>query len=213
MTGLPLFARTFLLGVLVAAPVGAMGVLCVQRTLQLGWRAGFATGLGIATADAIYAGFAAFGITAVSSVFVAWQVPLRLVGGGVLVYLGVASMVRRSRDAPCNADASVSHGSLYASSVALTLTNPLTIMAFGAVFAAAGTHGGAFGFNCRAGDAWCRSRIACLVGRADRSSPCGPTRTRGRRGRLGHAPLRAVHRGLRSDSHRLGGVLTASYGP
>ena len=47
-----LFARTFLIGIVVAAPVGAMGILCIQRTLAHGWRAGMATGTGIATADA-----------------------------------------------------------------------------------------------------------------------------------------------------------------
>ena len=44
---LALFARTFVVGVAVAAPVGAMGVLCIQRTLAHGWHAGIATGAGI----------------------------------------------------------------------------------------------------------------------------------------------------------------------
>lgn len=140
MTDTPLIVRTFLLGVLVAAPVGAMGVLCVQRTLQHGWRAGFATGLGIATADAIYAACAAFGIAAVSSAFVAWQVPLRVVGGGALVYLGVRSLRTPCPDGACEAPVSSapSRRSYYVSAVALTLTNPMTIMAFGAIFAGSG---------------------------------------------------------------------------
>lgn len=135
---LALFARTFVIGIAVAAPVGAMGVLCIQRTLTRGWRAGLSTGLGIATADAIYAGIAAFGVAAISAAFVAWQDPLRLIGGAVLVYLGVRSVLGSSRVASCSDAETTSHGSLYASSVALTLTNPMTIMAFGAVFAGAG---------------------------------------------------------------------------
>jgi len=82
-----------LIGIAVAAPVGAMGVLCIQRTLARGWRAGFVTGLGIATADAFYAGCAAFGVAALSSLLVARQTPLRLVGGAFLIYLGVRSVM------------------------------------------------------------------------------------------------------------------------
>jgi len=137
---LSLLARTFLIGIAVAAPVGAMGVLCIQRTLASGWRSGIATGLGIATADALYAGVAAFGIAAVSSAFVAWQTPLRLVGGGALVYLGVRSIVSARASTRCEEGPTgrAGHGSLYMQAVGLTLTNPMTIMAFGAIFATAG---------------------------------------------------------------------------
>ena len=134
-----LFGRTFLIGIAVAAPVGAMGVLCIQRTLAGGWRAGAATGAGIATADATYAALAAFGIAALSSAIVAWQAPLRIVGGVALVVLGWRAM--NSAPAPASVqDPSAGRGlgGLYASAVALTLTNPMTIMAFAAVFASAG---------------------------------------------------------------------------
>ncbi len=139
---LALLARTYLIGIAVAAPVGAMGVLCIQRTLARGWRAGFATGLGIASADALYAACAAFGVAAVSSLLVAWQTPLRLVGGAVLIYLGVRSILTAPSAGAASSAAEKAApppaGSLYASAVALTLTNPMTIMAFGAVFASAG---------------------------------------------------------------------------
>lgn len=140
-----LFARTFVIGIAVAAPVGAMGMLCVQRTLERGWRTGLATGIGIATADGVYAGLAAFGVAALSAMLVAWQSPLRLVGGAVLVYLGIRSMFAKpaaERDpvsAPAEAPVGgASHPTTYFSAVGLTLTNPMTIMAFGAIFASAG---------------------------------------------------------------------------
>ncbi len=138
---LALYARTFVIGILVAAPVGAMGVLCIQRTLGRGARAGLATGLGIATADGTYAAIAAFGLSALSSALVAWQTPLRLVGGAVLVYLGARAMLTKPKSASCESvDPLDGRGlaALYGSSVGLTLTNPMTIMAFGAVFASAG---------------------------------------------------------------------------
>jgi len=139
-TLIALYARTFVLGILVAAPVGAMGLLCIQRTLGRGWRAGLATGLGIATADAVYAAVAAFGVAAVSSVLVAWQTPLQLVGGMVLVYLGVRPLMAPAAEcAPVEpAEARPRHASTYASAFGLTLTNPTTIMAFGAIVAGAG---------------------------------------------------------------------------
>jgi threonine/homoserine/homoserine lactone efflux protein len=141
-----LFLRCFLIGVAVAAPVGAMGVLCIQRTLARGWRAGMATGLGIATADAAYASIAAFGVSAVSSLLVSAQNPLRIVGGAALVYLGARAAILASRG---QAATRIDGGSrptpagsratgLYVSAVGLTLTNPMTIMAFAAVFAGAG---------------------------------------------------------------------------
>jgi putative LysE/RhtB family amino acid efflux pump len=140
-TLLALYAQTFVIGILVAAPVGAMGVLCIQRTLDRGARAGLATGLGIATADGIYASMAAFGLSALSGTLVTWQTPLRLVGGAVLVYLGVRAMLTQPKTvASASADPLDGRGfaTLYASAVGLTLTNPMTIMAFGAVFASAG---------------------------------------------------------------------------
>ena len=137
-----LFARTFVIGVAIAAPVGAMGVLCIQRTLARGWRAGVATGLGIATADGAYAALAAFGVAALSAMLVAWQTPLRLIGGAILIYLGVRSILLAADDCDIG-DASAepldeNHAGTYLSALGLTLTNPMTIMAFGAVFASAG---------------------------------------------------------------------------
>lgn len=137
---LTLLARTFLIGIAVAAPVGAMGVLCIQRTLGRGPAAGYATGLGIATADATYAALAAFGMSAIAGALVSWQTPLKLVGGAVLVYLGVRSAFAgaSANRAAARTETGAGPAKLYASAVALTLTNPMTIMAFAAVFASAG---------------------------------------------------------------------------
>lgn len=133
-----LFARMFVIGVVVAAPVGAMGILCIQRVLAHGWRAGLATGAGIATADAGYAALAAFGVTAVSQWMVAYQAQFRIVGGLGLIWLGWRAF--RTPPAPSAAVVvdSPRLGVLYTTAVGLTLTNPMTIMAFAAIFAGAG---------------------------------------------------------------------------
>ena len=133
-----LFARMLVIGVVVAAPVGAMGVLCIQRTLAHGWRAGMATGAGIATADAGYAALAAFGVSAVARWMVDYQAPLRIVGGLGLLWLGWRAL----RTPPAHEAAAAVDSPrllpLYSSAVGLTLTNPMTIMAFAAIFAGAG---------------------------------------------------------------------------
>ena len=140
---LALFARTFIIGVAVAAPVGAMGVLCIQRVLAGGSRAGFATGLGIATADGLYASLAAFGIGAVTSALVTWQPALRVAGGLALMWLGYRAIVAPPQhEAAKAASTGTRFGALYTSAVGLTLTNPMTIMAFAAVFASAGLTSG-----------------------------------------------------------------------
>jgi putative LysE/RhtB family amino acid efflux pump len=133
-----LFARMFVIGIVVAAPVGAMGVLCIQRVLAHGWRAGVATGAGIATADAGYAALAAFGVTAVSQWMVDYQSQFRIVGGAGLIWLGWRAVrTPPVHDAASTVD-SPRLGVLYSSAVGLTLTNPMTIMAFAAIFAGAG---------------------------------------------------------------------------
>lgn len=131
------FLRALGIGVLVAAPVGAIATLCMQRTLARGRAAGFATGLGIATADALYAAVAAFGLAAISDVLVGAQVWVRVLGGIALAAIGVLTIVR----AGATNAAEAREGSLaaeYGSAVALTLANPQTIVTFAALFAGAG---------------------------------------------------------------------------
>ena len=135
-----LFTRGLLLGVSIAAPVGPIGVLCIRRTLGDGILHGVVSGLGTASADAIYGCVAAFGVTAVSDFLLGSQFWLRLVGGLFLLYLGCATF----RSVPAHEAAragKVRSGGLagaYASAFFLTLTNPMTIVSFAAVFAGLG---------------------------------------------------------------------------
>lgn len=134
-----LFIRMLVIGVAVAAPVGAMAVLSIQRTLASGWRSGIATGAGIATADALYAALAAFGVSAVSRLLVDYQTPLRIIGGGGLLWLGWSALrTKPDTQVRVNASIRVGHARLFSTAVGLTLTNPMTIIAFAAIFAGAG---------------------------------------------------------------------------
>jgi len=132
-----LLVRGVVLGFLIAAPVGPIGVLVIRRTLTDGRVAGLVTGLGAATADALYGSMAAFGLTVVSSVLLSQQVWIRLVGGLFLCYLGTRTLA-----APPGARAARAAGrtllQAYTATLILTLTNPVTILAFAAIFAGLG---------------------------------------------------------------------------
>lgn len=132
------FLRGLIIGFSIAAPVGPIGVLCIRRTLSEGRAAGFVSGLGAATADAFYGAIAGFGLTFVSGFLVREQPWLRLVGGLFLIYLGVRAFV--TDPAPLGPDTGPSRalGSAYATTLALTLTNPMTILSFAAIFAGLG---------------------------------------------------------------------------
>lgn len=138
LSGVAWLARGLLMGFAIAAPVGPIGVLCIRRTLAEGWLTGFLTGLGAATADGFYGGVAAFGLTAISGVLVAEQGVIRVVGGLLLCYLGVRTLLAK----PALEAASARRGrgllGAYATTVGLTLTNPATIISFAAVFAGLG---------------------------------------------------------------------------
>jgi threonine/homoserine/homoserine lactone efflux protein len=130
--------RGLVIGFSIAAPVGPVGVLCIRRTLGEGRAVGFVSGLGAATADSFYGAVAGFGLAAVSGFLVDQQMWLRLFGGAFLVVLGVKTF--RSRPAEQAAVARRNSGlpGAYASTLALTLTNPATILAFAAIFAGLG---------------------------------------------------------------------------
>lgn len=129
--------RGMIIGLSIAAPIGPMGVLCIRRTLADGRIVGLITGLGTATADACYGAVAAFGLTFVSSFLVHQQFWLRLIGGAFLCYLGATTFLSKPADRPAVGGGSGLR-SAYFTTFALTLTNPLTILTFAAIFTGIG---------------------------------------------------------------------------
>ncbi len=128
------FLKGLAIGFSIAAPVGPIGVLCIRRTLANGRASGLASGLGAATADAVYGCVAAFGLTFISNTLISQQLWFRLVGGLFLCYLGLKTLLAR----PAEGAAPVGANSLigaYTSTFLLTLTNPMTILFFAAIFA------------------------------------------------------------------------------
>jgi threonine/homoserine/homoserine lactone efflux protein len=134
-----IFLRGLVLGFLIAAPVGPIGILCIRRSLTFGRMAGLLTGLGAATADGFYGGVAAFGLTILSDLLVSQAFWLRVIGGLFLCYLGVKTFLAKPAEEKAIApETRGTYLSLYASTVFLTLTNPMTIVMFAGVFAGAG---------------------------------------------------------------------------
>jgi threonine/homoserine/homoserine lactone efflux protein len=125
------------IGFSIAAPVGPIGVLCIRRTLAEGMLFGFVSGLGAATADAVYGAIAGLGLTFISNAFIGRQTWLRLLGGLFLCWLGTRTFLSQP-----SAGTSVGNETrllgAFASTFFLTLTNPMTIVAFAGVFAGLG---------------------------------------------------------------------------
>ena len=131
------FLRGLIIGFSIAAPVGPIGVLCIRRTLAEGRISGLVSGIGAATADAIYGCVAGFGLTFISNTLIGQQLWIRLIGGLFLCYLGLKTFFAR----PAKQVAPIEGRGLtaaYASTFVLTLTNPLTILSFAAIFAGLG---------------------------------------------------------------------------
>jgi len=126
-----------LIGFSIAAPVGPIGVLCIRRTLAQGRLAGLISGLGAATADVVYGCIAGFGLTFISQFLVDQQNLLRLIGGIFLLYLGIKTFLTKGSEERVQ---STENGmfSAYLSTFFLTLTNPITILSFVAIFAGMG---------------------------------------------------------------------------
>ena len=132
--------RGLIIGFSIAAPVGPIGVLCIRRTLADGWRSGLVSGLGAATADALYGCIAGFGLAFISNFLVSQKAWLRLIGGAFLCYLGLKTLLAKPAE---QAAPGKDNGLLgdYASTFLLTLTNPMTVISFAAIFAGLGLAG------------------------------------------------------------------------
>ena len=151
---LGLSLRGLAIGFAVALALGPVGLLVIRRTIDRGLAHGFVSGLGVATADGLYAAVAAFGLTALTGLLVGLDRFLGIAGGVVLLalaFLGLRSIARsrtiavwevaspeaRAPGLPPS-DRSASFLGAWATMVGLTLTNPATILSFTALFASIG---------------------------------------------------------------------------
>lgn len=132
------FLKGLLIGFSIAAPVGPIGLLCIHRSLSHGFKMGLTTGLGAALADGIYGAIAAFGLSAISSMLISHQLWIRGIGGLFLIYLGCKLFLKQINEklGTKNNEKSTLHA--FTTTFFLTLTNPMTILSFVAIFAGLG---------------------------------------------------------------------------
>jgi threonine/homoserine/homoserine lactone efflux protein len=131
------FLKGLIIGFAMAVPVGPIGIMCIRKTLAEGHSRGLIIGLGAATADSLYGSIAAFGLTFVSDVITKQQFWLSLAGGGLLLFLGIRTLRVKPKE-PIIPFAGKGLLGSYVSAFLLALTNPVTLFAFVAVFAAFG---------------------------------------------------------------------------
>jgi threonine/homoserine/homoserine lactone efflux protein len=161
---LAVFAKGAGIGAAIAAPVGPMSLLCMRRTLAQGWRFGFSTGTGIACADFCYALVAALGLAGVMRFMAAYEQPLHFAAGAILMYLGWRTFFAAAPPARDDTPGAASVAAGFGSALALTLTNPPTIVSFVAAFAALAPVGfGPLDAALTAGGVLCGSLLWWLV--------------------------------------------------
>jgi threonine/homoserine/homoserine lactone efflux protein len=130
--------KGLMLGFSVAAPVGPIGILCINKTLNRNFAAGFVSGLGAATADLIYGLIAGLGLTVISNFLVDQKAWIQLIGLVFLFYIGAKTLLKKENETNVSVIVNNSLFKDYVSTFFLTVTNPLTILFFLAVFAGMG---------------------------------------------------------------------------
>jgi len=127
--------KGIILGLSIAAPVGPIGILCIRKTLNQGKLFGFISGLGAATADAIYGSIAALGLTVITQFLIRQATWINLLGALFLMYLAFTTLRTPVRNHIELDQPKMSPIRTFGTTLLLTLTNPLTIMSFIGIFA------------------------------------------------------------------------------
>lgn len=133
-----LLARGIILGFTIAAAVGPISLLVIRRTIAEGRVVGLASGMGVATADATYGAIAAFGLGAITDLLIGGQRILGLVGGIFLLWLAWQTARAEPTEPATTPERRSGLPGAYLSILGLTLTNPMTILSFAALFAGLG---------------------------------------------------------------------------
>jgi threonine/homoserine/homoserine lactone efflux protein len=136
MLNFELAIRGIATGLIIAAPVGPVNVLCIQRTIGKGWKSGLVSGFGAAVADTIYGSVAAFSVTLVIDFLLHEQFWIRVLGGSLLILIGLMYYFQKPRTLQEQKD-ETTHSD-FVSTFLLTLTNPTTVLSFIAVLATLG---------------------------------------------------------------------------
>lgn len=133
-----LFIKGLIIGVVISMPMGPISILCIQRTLLHGVKIGLMTAIGSSLADGVFGSIAAFGLTAIADFLSGYQTWIHVIGAIFLVYLGVAMLRSPPRKIDTDTQRSTTSLRAFVSAFFLTITNPITIFSFMALFAGLG---------------------------------------------------------------------------
>lgn len=135
---MPNLMEGFIIGFAIAAPLGPIGVLIIQQTLQSGLLAGLVAGFGVAVADLIYGFMGAGGLAVVAKFLMDNIYIIQWLGGLFLCGLGMQIMLTKSSSLRSKHTLPPSYFRAFWMTFLITMTNPVTIISFAAVFAATG---------------------------------------------------------------------------
>ena len=139
MTILYLVLSGMVMGLIAAAPVGPVNLICIRRTFAFGTVNGFASGLGAALGDGVFAAISGFGLTWIAQLIEGYSTIIQLIGGAMMVWFGwrsfVVPAVHRCPETGEVYKSNTKLGRAMLSTFALTITNPATLLFFGGMFA------------------------------------------------------------------------------
>jgi len=134
-----LLIKGIIVGLLASIPLGPIGIICIQRTINKGKLSGFLSGMGAASADTVFAAIAGFSLSFIISFIQEQQVLFQAVGGLIVFGLGIkifytnpVKQLRRHKRKQNNLLED------YLSVLLVTITNPLAVFLFIALFASLG---------------------------------------------------------------------------
>lgn len=122
------------IGLIVAAPIGPVSLLCIQRTLNYGLLVGLACGLGIAAADAVFGALAVFSITEITNLLIKHKEWIAIIGGIYLIYLGIKPIFDKKKKTTASSKPMRKNKNEILLFFTITLTNPMTILTFAAAY-------------------------------------------------------------------------------
>lgn len=151
MTYIYLVISGVVMGLIAAVPIGPVNLICIRRTFAFGPLNGFVSGLGAALGDGIFAAIMGFGLTWIAQLIEGYATIIELIGGALMVWMGFKTFTsppvpRCQYERPDNVGTNLARAMV--STFALTITNPVTLLSFGVMFASlGGLAGGAGSFH------------------------------------------------------------------
>lgn len=125
-----LFWKSFFMGLAIAAPIGPVCLLCIRQTLKYGAIIGAVVGLAAATADLFYATLAGLGVGILSEFLMSISTYLKIGGSLFLVYLGSTFLFAKKTPHMPDETPAISKRTTFVTSFLLTVSNPMTMLAF-----------------------------------------------------------------------------------